>query len=125
MPNWANADLTRDIIDAFCTVYRVLKNRRAYSAFNLAEALKIELQKHGHKVEREVTAQRTYRGESIGSDRVALVVDGLVAIIVKNVAEINAIHYAQLRSYLDDGHWPIGFLCNFGAHKPDFRRLDR
>ena len=125
MANWSNSDLTGDIIDSFCTVYHTLKHRRAYSQFNLAEALTVDLRKRGHQVAREVTTTRSYRGEDIGRDRVDLVVDERVAVVVKNVAAISGVHYTQLRAYLDDGKWPVGLLCNFGEKQPVFRRVDR
>jgi GxxExxY protein len=125
MPVWKHADLTGDIIDAFYTVARSLKYCRSYSIFNLAEAMKIELQKRNHRVGREVSVPRTYDHLSIGSDRIDLVVDQLVAIVVKNNVRITAVHYDKLRAYVADGGWPVGLLLNFGGEEPEVRRIDR
>ena len=125
MPALKHADLTSDIIAAFYKVYRVFKFRRSYSNFNLAEAMKFELQSRGHQVEREVRVHRTYERHRIGSDRVDLVVDELIVIVVKNNAQITSVHYDKLCAYLEDGGWPVGLLLNFGGKEPEVRRADR
>ncbi len=124
-PDWLHAELTGDIIAAAYRVFYALRHRRGYSEFNLTEALQIELQRRAHQVQRNVITPRAYRGEDIGRDRVALVVDDLVVVLVKNVRETTDVHYAQLGSYLEDGRWPIGLLVNFGGRQPVIRRIER
>ena len=123
MPNFTHADITGAIINAFYTVYRT--HRRGHREREFAHALAVELRHRGHHVRTEYPVYRRYQGRPVGTGKVDLVVDGLVAVEVKNVQRLTRKHERQLRAYLADGGWPIGLLLNYGASPPQIRRLEK
>jgi GxxExxY protein len=125
MPDEKYVDLTSSVIAAYHTVFYATKHHQAYTVFNLAEAMNIELQMRGHRVEREVGVLRTYQRQPIGPAYVDIIVDRLVAIVVKKNAKLTTVHDAQLRAYLDDSDCPLGLLINFGGQEPEVRQFDR
>jgi len=122
MPDFTHADITGAIIDAFYALYRT--HRRGYREREFAHALALELRRRGHRVRTEYPVYRRYQGRTVGTGKVDLVVDGLVAVEVKNVQHLTRRHERQLRAYLADGGWPVGLLLNYGTSPPQIRRLE-
>jgi GxxExxY protein len=87
-------------------------------------ALIIELRKSGVTVETEKEIEIIYKGQSVGSYRLDILVDNLIVVELKTVESINKIHYAQLRSYLKASGCKTGFLVNFSLERADFRRVE-
>ncbi len=124
MPRYLHDEVTREILAAYFAVYHHLGERRlGWSETALAQALAQEMEQRGLRVCREVAVVRRYGGRRVGVERVDLVVNGVVAVEVKRVSRLTRCHRAQLQAYLEDGGWAVGLLLNFGASKPDFRRL--
>lgn len=124
MKDWLYQEITADIISAYYKVYNALKQRRAYSEENFAQALLVELAHRNRSAQAQVAVQRQYEGQRIGHDFVDLVIDDKVVAEVKKVPAIKEIHLDQLRTYLLDGSWSVGLLLNFGGDEPEFRRLE-
>jgi GxxExxY protein len=124
MKDWLYQDITADIISAYYKVYNSLKQRRAYSEENFAQALLLELARRQRSAKAQVAVQRRYEGQRIGHDFVDLVIDDKVIAEVKKVPAIKEVHLDQLRTYLLDGNWAVGLLLNFGGDEPEFRRLE-
>jgi GxxExxY protein len=85
-----------------------------------------ELGARGCRVERQRGLPVVYRGIRIDCGyRLDLVVDELVIVEVKAVESLQAIHSAQLLSYLKLSGLPLGLLINFnvGLLKQGIRRL--
>ncbi len=124
MKDWLYQDITADIISAYYKVYNALRQRRAYSEENFAQALLVELARRNRSAQAQVAVQRQYEGQRIGHDFVDLVIDDKVVAEVKKVPAIKETHLDQLRTYLLDGGWVVGLLLNFGGDEPEFRRLE-
>jgi len=57
-----------------------------------------------------------YKGEAVGSDlRLDILVDNAVVVEIKAVASLEAIHEAQLLSYLRLTKCRVGLLINFNS----------
>lgn len=112
--------LTRSIIAAFYTVYRVLGFgflEHIYSA-----AMEKELTKRGHRVSREVLVPVYYLGDLIGYQRLDMLVDDRVIVENKATERLSPISEPQLYSYLRGTNLEVGLLLHFGL-EPKFRRL--
>ena len=123
MTHFKHGHITKAIIDAFYRLY--YSHRRGYREQEFANALALELRRRGHSVRTQVSIHRRYQGRLVGTGKVDLVVDNLVAVEIKNVRRLNQKHELQLRSYLTDGGWPVGLLLNYGTDEPQVRRLER
>ena len=70
----------------------------------------------GLAVERQRAVPLKYRGEDVGlAFRLDLVVDSLVAVEVKAVAQVVPLHHAQLMTYLRIADLSVGLLLNFNV----------
>lgn len=73
-----------------------------------------ELQLRDIKVESQVPVKVTYKGFTISDDyRLDLLVEDIMILELKSVAELLPLHYKQLRSYLRLLNKPMGWLINF------------
>ncbi len=91
------------------------------------DALMYELDQAGISAKRQVEIVVPYKGISLGGQRLDLVVESLVIVELKAVAEVADLHLAQLVSYLRGAKLPLGLLINFNARRLKdniFRRLN-
>ena len=77
------------------------------------KAMCLELRARGIAFETEVGIDVRYRGTSIGSHRVDLIVQGLVVVELKSVEAIDPVHRKQVVSYLKATKLRLGLLINF------------
>ena len=114
------ADLTFEIIGAFFAVYNTLGYGFLESVYR--NALVLELQRRGLRVEQEVATEVLYLGKVVGLYRMDLVVEGKVLIEVKSSMSLAASDRKQLFNYLRASRLAIGLLLHFGP-KPTHQRL--
>ena len=76
-------------------------------------AMFVELHAQRLAFERERPIQVEYRGVTLRSQRVDLIVDGLVVVELKAVRTLDDVHRAQLISYLRTTGLRGGLLINF------------
>lgn len=114
------AELTKSIIGAFYTVYRVLGF--GYLEGVYAAALESELSKRGHRVAREVLVPVYYLGDLIAYQRLDMLVDDRVIVELKAAEHLPPIAERQLANYLRCTSLEIGLLLHFGP-EPKFRRV--
>lgn len=104
-------DLTRRVIACAMEVHSALGPgflERLYE-----EALLIEFAQRGISAERQVPVRVQYKNVDIGLQRLDLVVEGLVILELKAVAEVPNSALAQLTSYMRAADLPLGLLINF------------
>lgn len=79
-------------------------------------ALAYELEKRGHKVERQKPVHFQYE-ELLMQEvfRADLIVDGVVLIELKSVETLSPVHFKQVQTYLKLSGLKLGLLLNFGA----------
>lgn len=76
----------------------------------------IELQMRGLQVERQKALSLVYKGRRVaGNLRINLVVEGRVVVELKTVEKLNAVHEAQLLTYLRLTDCRVGLLINFNV----------
>jgi GxxExxY protein len=77
------------------------------------KAMCLELEAHALAVETEKAVEVQYRGATIGTHRVDLIVQGLVIVELKAVETIDPVHRKQVVSYLRATKLRLGLLINF------------
>ena len=112
---------TEKIIGVAYTVYNELGFRFLEKVYQ--NAMKIELEKSGLKVEPEKPIKVYYSGMEVGDYSADLVVEDRVIVELKAVKVLNEIHEVQLVNYLKATNIRIGLLINFGETIQIKRRI--
>ncbi len=86
-------------------------------------ALAIELRKLGINFEREFEMPIDYDDENIGSRRADFLIENRISVELKALVELEEIHFAQAKNYLEAYKLRVGLLINFGGKRLEFRRL--
>ena len=115
-------DLTEKIIGCIIKVHKALGP--GFQEIIYHKALLIEFQKKALTAFSQQEAIVTYDGCEIGRHRFDLVVEGKVILELKTVENLAQAHYAQVRSYLKVGGFPVALLVNFSKATPDYRRIE-
>ena len=106
--------ITETIIGAAIDVHRALGPGLLESAYE--ECLACELRLRGVAFERQRSLPIAYKGIALDCGyRLDLLVKEVVVVEIKAVAAIEAIHEAQLLTYLKLGGWRLGLLINFNV----------
>jgi len=116
--------ITEIIIGAAMAVHRELGPGLLESAYEAC--LAYELPDRGLSVERQKALPVKYRGVNVDCGyRIDLLVEGKVIVELKAVERLEAIHKAQLISYLKLSGCKVGLLINFNVKvlKDGIRRL--
>jgi GxxExxY protein len=111
--------LSREIIGAAMKVHSALGPGLMESAYEACHAH--ELRKLGCEVKRQVILPLVYDGVTLDAGyRLDLLVNDLVIVEMKTCEAINAVHEAQIISYLKLSGKPLGLILNFKvAHLKD------
>ena len=116
-------ELSRSILGAAMTVLNTLKpglNEKAYE-----NAMVIEMQKRGHKIEQQRRFDVFYDGILVDTLVPDLIVDGLVIVDPKVVEAFNDTHLAQMMGYLAITHLKLALLINFKHADLRWKRVVR
>jgi GxxExxY protein len=106
-------DLIERTIGCCLTVHRELGPGMAEQVY--ARACAIELRENGIACQREKPVPIRYRGQHICTQRIDLLVDGLVVLEVKSVERIHPVHVAQAVAYLRATNLRAGLVINFNV----------
>ena len=117
-------DLTAKIIGAAIEVHKALGPGLLESAYESCLACELSLLKIGF--ERQVPLPVRYKSLPLDCGyRLDFLVENLVVLELKAVERLEAIHEAQMLTYLKLGGWRVGLLINFNVPvlKRGIRRL--
>jgi GxxExxY protein len=117
---FGHVEITRQIIGVCFEVYRELGFGFLESVYRTAMTL--ALRDAGLRVESEVVLHAHFRGHTIGTFRVDMLVEGAVLVELKAARAIDSTHVAQLLNYLRCTVLETGLILNFGP-TPKIRRL--
>jgi len=107
-------ELSYELIGAAIEVHRFLGPGLLESAYE--EALCYELSHRDIPFERQKSIPLAYKGVLLDCDyRIDLLLDGLVIVELKATDRIDAIHHAQLMTYLKLSELWLGMLLNFNV----------
>ena len=113
-------ELSKSVIGAFFRVYNTLGFGFLEQLYSVA--LERELVARGHRVSREFSVRVVYEGESLGMQRLDLVVDERLVVEVKSTKDLHKSAARQLYNYLRATNLEVGLLLHFGP-EPKFFRL--
>jgi GxxExxY protein len=65
-----------------------------------------------------------YRGEEVGERRVDFLVNDKIMVELKAIINLESVHLAQAKNYLEAYNVEVGLLINFGAQNLQFKRLE-
>ncbi len=105
--------LTRRIIACAIEVHKRLGPGLLEKLYK--EAMAIELEFAGLKVEKNVQIPVEYRGRSIGDYFIDLLVEDLVILELKSVERHDPVFEAQILSYMKLTEKKVGLLINFNS----------
>jgi GxxExxY protein len=105
--------LIHAVIGAAIEVHRALGPGYLESVYE--EALCIELTMRGLRFGRQVDVGVQYKGHSVGSGILDILVDDVLIVELKAAETLAPIHTAQLLSYLKATKHPVGLLVNFNV----------
>lgn len=115
-------EATEKVIGAAMRVHSALGN--GFQEVIYQRALQIEFKEGGVYFEREFNMRIYYRNIEIGERRVDFLVDGKIMVELKAVINLESVHLAQAKNYLEAYNVEVGLLINFGAQSLQFKRLE-
>ncbi|MBL7721725.1 MAG: GxxExxY protein, partial [Chitinophagaceae bacterium] len=114
-------EITEKIIGASMKVHAALGN--GFQEVIYQRALEIELQESGLEFAREFNMPVFYKERMIGERRVDFLVEGVISVELKAILQLEPVHFAQARNYLEAYNLEVGLLINFGSTSLEFKRL--
>lgn len=114
-------EITEKIIGAAMKVHAALGN--GFQEVIYQRALEIELKEISVSFEREFDMPVFYKIQQIGERRVDFLVEGKISVELKAIINLEPVHFAQARNYLEAYNLEIGLLINFGSISLQFKRL--
>ncbi len=121
MPDLKYKEITEKIIGASMKVHAALGN--GFQEVIYQRALEIELQESGLEFAREFNMPVFYKERMIGERRVDFLVEGVISVELKAILQLEPVHFAQARNYLEAYNLEVGLLINFGSTSLEFKRL--
>ena len=87
-------------------------------------ALEIEMGDSGLKFARELSMPIYYKNNQIGERRVDFFVESKIMVELKAIIQLENVHLAQAKNYLEAYNVQVGLLINFGSASLQFKRLE-
>ena len=85
--------------------------------------LAIELERAGLVFSREIEQTIYYEKVDVGTRRADFIVENKIVVELKALINLEDVHLAQAKNYLEAGGIEIGLLINFGSPSLQFKRL--
>ena len=114
-------ETTEKIIGAAMKVHAALGN--GFQEVIYQRALEIELKEMNVSFEREFSMPIYYKSQKIGERRVDFLIDNKISVELKSIIQLEPVHLAQARNYLEAYNLEVGLLLNFGSISLQFKRL--
>src|SRR5688572_16369837 len=114
-------EITEKIIGSAMRAHASLGN--GFQELIYQRALEIEMQDSGLRFIREMSMPIYYKGRKIGQRRVDFFVEEKIMVELKAVINLENVHLAQAKNYLEAYNMEVGLLINFGSISLQFKRL--
>ena len=106
-------EISGDVLDAAIKIHRAFGPGLLESVYETV--LAIELEKRGHKVERQKWISFEYEGVRLeNAFRLDLLVDNTVVVELKSTEQMNPVFMKQVKTYLVIMKLHLGLVVNFG-----------
>ena len=113
--------ITHDIIGCAMEVHKVLGG--GFQEVVYQRALSIEMNLRGIEHQREFEMPLSYKGLDVGGRRVDFLVANEISVEIKAIVNLEDVHFAQAKNYLEAYNLQTGLLLNFGSNSLQFKRL--
>ncbi|HEX7844308.1 MAG TPA: GxxExxY protein [Chitinophagaceae bacterium] len=121
MTDYKYKEITEKIIGAAMKVHSTLGN--GFQEVIYQRALAIEMEENGLGFAREFSMPIYYKGRNIGERRVDFFVEEKIMVEIKAIIQLEKVHLAQAKNYLEAYNMEVGLLINFGSISLEFKRL--
>lgn len=121
MAELKNKEITEKIISAAMKVHAALGND--FQVVIYQRTLEDELKEMGVSFARELNIPVLYKNQKNGERRVDFFVEEKINFELKAMINLEPVHFAQARNYLEAYNLEIGLLVNFGSINLKFKRL--
>jgi len=115
------SDITEKILRAAMNVPAVLGN--GFQEVIYQRSLEIEFKLLNLEYGREISMPVFYKEIQVGERRVDFLVDGKVCVELKALIQLENVHLAQAKNYLEAFNLEVGLLINFGANSLEWKRV--
>ncbi len=119
--NYKYKEITEKIIGAAMKVHAALGN--GFQEVIHQRALEIEFEEVGLKFARELSMPIYYKNKQIGERRVDFFAENKIMVELKAIVQLENVHLAQAKNYLEAYNMEVGLLINFGSISLQFKRL--
>jgi GxxExxY protein len=114
-------DITEKIIGAAMKVHSTLGC--GFQEVIYQRALALQMQTDNIFFTRECNMPIFYLEQQIGERRVDFLVENKICVELKALINLESVHFAQAKNYLEAFNLEIGLLINFGTTSLEFKRL--
>ena len=115
-------ETTEKVIGAAMRVHAALGN--GFQEVIYQRSLAIEITDIKLPFEREFNMKVYYKNIEVGERRVDFLVDGKIMVELKAIINLESVHLAQAKNYLEAYNVEVGLLINFGTQSLQFKRLE-
>ena len=122
MTEYKFSDITEKIIGAAMRVHSALGN--GFQEVIYQRALELEMEDSGLHFARELSMPIYYKGRQIGERRVDFFVEEKIMVEIKAIIQLENVHLAQAKNYLEAYNMQVGLLINFGSISLQFKRVE-
>jgi len=122
MADYKYKEITEKIIGSAMRVHAVLGN--GFQEVIYQRALELEMEEAGLRFTRELSMPIHYKGRNIGERRVDFFVEEKIMVELKAIIQLEKVHLAQAKNYLEAYNVQVGLLINFGNISLEFKRLE-
>lgn len=122
MINYKYKEITEKIIGSAMKVHAALGN--GFQEVIYQRALEIEMKDAGLNFSREFNMPVYYKSQQIGERRVDFFVEDKIMVELKAIIQLENVHLAQAKNYLEAYNIQVGLLINFGSISLQFKRLE-
>ena len=122
MADYKHKEITEKVIGAAMKVHSALGN--GFQEVIYQRALEIEMEESCLHFIRELSMPVYYKAKSIGERRVDFFVEKKIMVELKAIIQLENVHLAQAKNYLEAYNIQAGLLVNFGSISLQFKRLE-
>jgi GxxExxY protein len=122
MAEYKFKEITEKIIGSAMKVHAALGN--GFQEVIYQRALEIELKDTGLNFAREFSMPVYYKNQQIGERRVDFFVEEKIMAELKAIIQLENVHLAQAKNYLEAYNIQVDLLINFGSMSLQFKRLE-
>lgn len=122
MKDYKFSEVTEKIIGSAMKVHSALGN--GFQEVIYQRALELEMKDAGIHFAREFSMPVYYKGKQIGERRVDFFVEEKIMVELKAIIELENVHLAQAKNYLEAYNMEVGLLINFGSISLQFKRIE-